>query len=44
MKYELEILKIFKLENCKVAITPANTNQKLDSDSDGENVDATTFK
>ena len=44
MKYELELLKRFKLENCKIAITPSDTNQKLDSDSDGEDVDATTFK
>ena len=44
MKYELELLKRFELENYKVAITPANTNQKLDSDSDGEDVDATTCK
>ena len=44
MKYELELLKIFELENCKVVVTPADTNQKLDSDSDGEDVDATTFK
>ena len=44
MKYELELLKRFELENCKVAITPADTNQKLDSDSAGEDVDATTFK
>ena len=32
MKYELDLLKIFELENCKAAITPADTNQKLDSD------------
>ena len=32
------------MENCETAITLADTNQKLDSDSDGENVDATTFK
>ncbi|KAK2372692.1 putative mitochondrial protein [Trifolium repens] len=44
IKYELELLKRFKLENCKIAITPSDTNQKLDSDSDGEDVDATTFK
>jgi hypothetical protein len=44
MKYELELLKIFKLENCKVVVTPSETNHKLDSDSDGEDVDATTFK
>jgi hypothetical protein len=44
MKYELELLKRFKLENCKVVVTPSETNHKLDSDSDGEDVDATTFK
>ena len=44
MKYELELLKRFELENCKVAITPADTNQKLDFDSDREDVKATTFK
>jgi hypothetical protein len=44
MKYEFELLKRFKLENCKVVVTPSETNHKLDSDSDGEDVDATTFK
>ena len=44
IKYELELMKRFELENCKVAITPVDTNQKLDSESDGEDVDAITFK
>lgn len=30
--------------NYKLTITPAETNHKLDSDYDGEDVDATTFK
>lgn len=30
--------------NCKSAVTPAERNHKLDSDADGKEVDATTFK
>ncbi|XP_058733630.1 secreted RxLR effector protein 161-like [Vicia villosa] len=44
LKYELELLKRFKLQNCKAAVTPSDTNHKLDSDSEGEDVNATTFK
>ncbi|XP_058740862.1 uncharacterized mitochondrial protein AtMg00810-like [Vicia villosa] len=44
LKYELELLKIFKLINCKSALTLAETNHKLDSDTEGNDVDATTFK
>ncbi|XP_050878746.1 secreted RxLR effector protein 161-like [Lathyrus oleraceus] len=44
LKYELELLKRFELLNCKVVVTPADTNQKLDSDSDGDDVYATMFK
>lgn len=44
LKYELKLPKRFKLMNCKSAVTPAETNHKLDSDDDGEDVDATTFK
>ncbi|XP_058740875.1 uncharacterized mitochondrial protein AtMg00810-like [Vicia villosa] len=44
LKYELELLKRFKLQKCKVVVTPSETNHKLDSDSDGDSVDATTFK
>ena len=44
MKYELELLKRFKLKNSKVSITLADTNQKLNSHSDAEDVDATIFK
>ncbi|XP_050878503.1 uncharacterized mitochondrial protein AtMg00810-like [Lathyrus oleraceus] len=44
LKYELEILKRFELLNCKVIVTPDDTKQKLDSDSDGDDVDATMFK
>ncbi|KAI5434848.1 hypothetical protein KIW84_021603 [Lathyrus oleraceus] len=44
MKEELELLKRFELLNCKVVVIPADTNQKLDSDSNGDDVDATTFK
>ncbi|XP_050918376.1 uncharacterized protein LOC127135785 [Lathyrus oleraceus] len=43
MKEELELLKKFELINCKAAVTPADKNQKLDSDFDGDDVDATTF-
>lgn len=44
MKYEVELLKIFELMNCKLAVTPAETNHKLGSDGDGENVDVIIFK
>ncbi|XP_050909674.1 uncharacterized protein LOC127123506 [Lathyrus oleraceus] len=44
LKYELELLEIFELTNCKSAIIPAETNHKLDSDVEGDDVDATTFK
>ncbi|XP_050916637.1 secreted RxLR effector protein 161-like [Lathyrus oleraceus] len=44
MKYELELLKRFELTNCKSAITPAETNHKLNSDVEGEDVDVITFK
>ncbi|XP_050908371.1 secreted RxLR effector protein 161-like [Lathyrus oleraceus] len=44
MKEEFELLKRFKLLNCKVVVTPADINQKLDFDFDGDDVDATTFK
>src|ERR1051325_4775352 len=44
MKYELELLKRFKLQKCTVVVTPSKTNHKLDSDSNGDSVDATTFK
>lgn len=44
MKYELELLKKFELINYKSAVTPAETNHKLDYDDDGDDVDAATFK
>ncbi|XP_058751884.1 secreted RxLR effector protein 161-like [Vicia villosa] len=44
LKYELELLKRFKLQNCKIVVTPSKANHKLDSDFDGDYVDATTFK
>ena len=44
LKYELELLNKFKLENYKATVTPSETNHKLDSDSEGEDVDATIFK
>src|ERR1051325_1735109 len=43
-KYELELLKKFKLENCKVVVTQSETNHKLDSNSKPEDVDAMIFK
>lgn len=43
LKYEFELLKRFELMNCKSTITSAQTNYKLDSDDDGEDVDDTTF-
>lgn len=44
LKYELELLTRFDLMNCKSRVNPNETNHKLDSNDDGENVDATTFK
>lgn len=44
LKYELELLKRFEPMNCKSVVTPAETNHKLDSNVDGEDIDATTFK
>lgn len=44
LKYELELLKSFEMLNCKVVVIPADTNQKLNSDFDGDDVDATMFK
>ncbi|XP_050910014.1 uncharacterized mitochondrial protein AtMg00810-like [Lathyrus oleraceus] len=43
LKYELELLKRFELLNYKVVVTPVETNRKLDSNSEGDNADATTF-
>lgn len=44
LKYELELLKRFDLLNCNAAVTPIKTNHKLDSNSEGDKVDATIFK
>ncbi|XP_050920389.1 secreted RxLR effector protein 161-like [Lathyrus oleraceus] len=44
LKYELELLKRFELLNYKIVVTSTDKNQKLDSDSDGDDVDATMFK
>ncbi|XP_050909951.1 secreted RxLR effector protein 161-like [Lathyrus oleraceus] len=44
LKYKVELLKRFELLNYKVDVTPADTNQKLDFDSVGDDVDATMFK
>ncbi|XP_050895365.1 uncharacterized protein LOC127101984 [Lathyrus oleraceus] len=44
LKYELELLKRFELTNCKIAIALAETNHKLDSDVEDDDVDAKTFK
>lgn len=44
LKYELELLKRFELMNYKSSVTPVEINHKLDSDVDGEDVDAITFK
>ncbi|XP_058761601.1 secreted RxLR effector protein 161-like [Vicia villosa] len=44
LKYELELLKIFELTNRKSAVTPSETNHKLDSNIEGDDVNATTFK
>lgn len=44
LKYELEMLKRFELMNRKSTFTPDVTNHKLNSDVDGEDVEATTFR
>ncbi|XP_050908473.1 uncharacterized protein LOC127122125 [Lathyrus oleraceus] len=44
LKYELKFLKKFELTNCKSVITPVETNHKLDSDVEGDDVDVITFK
>ncbi|XP_050876685.1 uncharacterized mitochondrial protein AtMg00810-like [Lathyrus oleraceus] len=44
LKYELELLKRFEPMNYKSTITHAETNHKLDSDVEGDDVDATIFK
>ncbi|XP_050878219.1 uncharacterized mitochondrial protein AtMg00810-like [Lathyrus oleraceus] len=44
LKYKLELLKRFELLNCKDVVTPSETNHKLDYDSKGDDIDATTFK
>lgn len=44
LKYELELLKRFDLLNCNAAVTPIKTNHKLDSNSEGDDVDVITFK
>ncbi|XP_050909451.1 uncharacterized mitochondrial protein AtMg00810-like [Lathyrus oleraceus] len=44
LKYELKLLKRFKLLNCKAIVTPSEINHKLDSNSEGDDVDAITFK
>ena len=44
LKYELELLKRFEMMNCKSTVTHAETNHKLDSSNNSEDVDVTTFK
>ncbi|XP_050878507.1 uncharacterized mitochondrial protein AtMg00810-like [Lathyrus oleraceus] len=44
LKYELKLVKRFELMNCKYEITHAETNHKLDSDVEGDDVNATTSK
>lgn len=43
-KYAGEILKRFGMEDCNVAITPAETNQKLEDKPEEEGVDPTGYK
>lgn len=44
MKYCIEVLKRFKVIDCKPAITLAEVNEKLNANTDGKEVDATMFK
>ncbi|XP_050878833.1 uncharacterized mitochondrial protein AtMg00810-like [Lathyrus oleraceus] len=44
VKYKLELLKTFELINYKSGITPAETNNKFDSDVEDIDVHATNFK
>ncbi|XP_050918394.1 secreted RxLR effector protein 161-like [Lathyrus oleraceus] len=44
LMYDLELLKRFELKNCNTAITPSETNHKLDSNVKGDDINVTTFK
>ncbi|XP_050919390.1 secreted RxLR effector protein 161-like [Lathyrus oleraceus] len=44
LKYELKFLKRFELVNCKYAVTPSETNHKLECDSKDDDVDIIIFK
>ena len=43
-KYANDILKIFKMMNCKPVVTPIATSTKLSKDDDGSKVDPTMYK
>ena len=43
-KYANDVLKIFRMLNCKPAVTPIATGIKLSKDDDGSKVDPTMYK
>ena len=43
-KYAIEILKRFKMMNCKAMTTPMASNLKLLSDASSESVDSTMYR
>jgi len=43
-KYYFDLLKKFKMEDCKEAVTPIATNCLMDVDEAGQTVDSTKYK
>ena len=43
-KYANDVLKIFRMLNCKPAVTPIATGTKLSKKDDGSKVDPTMYK
>lgn len=43
-KYAIELLKKFKMENCRVVSTPLVANEKLTKEDDGELADPTCYR
>ena len=43
-RYANDVLKIFRMLNCKPAVTPIATGTKLSKEDDGSKVDPTMYK
>ena len=43
-KYENDVLKIFRMLNCKRVVSPIATGTKLSKDNDGSKIDPTMYK